>query len=244
MLANPFLSAEVIDDPWPPSDKARTFLIRHQYPSAGNYEKIKDHLSPALIADLSHAGAKLADESSEEFKKLTQRILRELTDWAMSSKASPLLRYQLMISIHPLDDYNGRTTRALFKRQAGHALFLKNFDQDLFLSYPELALAEFAGRSELRTIRAGLANAEKANPGFPDFFRTPELWMAEAGIGSKVDQGFVGAMTNLFRQPEFINLVRQKQYYDVEQRIQSRLMDSKSEVAQCILHAISNLSQK
>jgi hypothetical protein len=197
LLANPYLVTEILPDPNTPTPDNPSFLGRHQYPSAATYTKFKDRLSPALQADLvaaDQAGA-LKDITGDQFKTLTKRILKELSDAVDKSTLSPIERYHDRISIHVGADYNGRSTRANFKREAGHALFLTNFDLDLFSTPEDLAVLEKQGAAELAKIRSGLVRAETSNPGFPDFYRAPELW--------EVLEGYVPAPSD---EPNFVKI--------------------------------------
>ncbi|OFZ56599.1 MAG: hypothetical protein A2428_10840 [Bdellovibrionales bacterium RIFOXYC1_FULL_54_43] len=217
-----FLSVEWVDDPNPPQGApTKTYLARHEYPSARTYKKFEQLLSADLLKKLkqAHASGQLANEASIEFKNLTQAVLKELILYSEKENVSPLFRYQLQISIHPFSDYNGRSLRAKYFKDANQPLVMKNWDLDLFLNYEEFASESAAGRLQYQALFKGLFDAEKASPDAPPkFYDVKEPYMMVSGV-SELDEppaDFVNRVKAFYADPANDELIRRKQYYDVE----------------------------
>ncbi|HLD99751.1 MAG TPA: hypothetical protein VJB59_05800 [Bdellovibrionota bacterium] len=217
-----FLSVEWVDDPNPPQGApTKTYLARHEYPSAKTYKKFQQLLSADLLKKLKQAegSGQLANEASIEFKNLTQAVLKELILYSEKKNVSPLFRYQLQISIHPFSDYNGRSLRAKYFKDAGKPLVMKNWDLDLFLNYEEFASESAAGQLQYQALFKGLFDAEKASPDVPPkFYDIKEPYMMVSGV-SELDEppaDFVNRVKAFYTDPANDELIRRKQYYDVE----------------------------
>lgn len=207
---NPYL----VVDARPDAD-GNGFLIRHEYPSASTYKKFEYQLSPDLASRLKSAdrAGKLKTPNSPEFKRLTQEIVKELLDKAPNEH--PDTDYLHGISVHPFSDYNGRTFRALYKKDSGQALYLRDWNLDLLMTPEEFAVAKSYGSVDLDRINAALARAELENPEFPKYFDQPELWQvgAEVESGQVGDRGaFVARMKEFYSKPENLDLIRQKRF--------------------------------
>ncbi|HLD99750.1 MAG TPA: hypothetical protein VJB59_05795 [Bdellovibrionota bacterium] len=217
-----FLTVEWIDDPNPPQGApTKTYLAKHEYPSARTYKKFEQLLSADLLKQLQKADAsgQLADQANPEFKKLTQAILKELVTHSESKTFPDLLRYQMQISIHPFSDYNGRSLRAHYFKSSGFPLVMKNWDLDLFLNYEEFASENIAGRLQYQALYKGLIDAQRASPDAPPkFYDIKEPYMMVSGV-SELDEppaDFVNRVKAFYTDPANDELIRRKQYYDVE----------------------------
>ncbi|HLD99748.1 MAG TPA: hypothetical protein VJB59_05785 [Bdellovibrionota bacterium] len=218
---NRFLTVEWIEDPNPPQGApTKTCLAKHEYPSARTYKKFQQLLSADLLKKLKDADAsgQLANEAGSEFKNLTQAVLKELIIYSENADVSPLLRYQFQISIHPFSDYNGRSLRAKYFKDAEKPLVMKNWDLDLFLNYEEFASESAAGRLQYRALFKALYDTEKASPDAPPkFYDIKEPYMMVSGV-SELDEppaDFVNRVKAFYTDPANDHLIRRKQY-DVE----------------------------
>ncbi len=219
--SNPFLKVEIREDPFA-KPGTKTYLARHSYPSVENFRKYKEHLDSKLLQSLERAEQEgvLADHKSLEYRALNQEMLKELCENVLHSGRSELLTYQRLISIHPFNDYNGRTMRAWFEAQTGHPLFLRNWDLDLLLSPREFVAYAVEGESELSAIREGFAREYAKNPHFPRFYDAPEPWQVAAGVdrlAPSSERDFVEKSKSWFEDPQNSALIHQKLYYDVYQ---------------------------
>lgn len=222
--ANPFLTIEIREDPSSPLAK-KSYLARHEYPSARTYQNFRSHLSVPLQnkLDTAQAAGSFTDISSPDFKMLTQEILQELVrEPAHAYNETSLQAYHRLISVHPFSDFNGRTLRADFQATTGRPLFLKNWDNDILMSYEELVAADQAGEAQWKAIVGGLAKEAEIHPAFPRFYDVPEIWMAASGT-DQVAPGdvprFVDNTRVHYADPVNVELMRQKRGLEIEQKL-------------------------
>lgn len=189
LQANLLLVVEAKPDPYNTVTPGQTWLARYRYPSAGTYQKFKQLLSPELLRDLQSAdqAGKLGydlrhpESVSPEFRTLNKRLLAELLDTVYDPNGTPEANYQALITVHPFDDYNGRSLRAWYRQQVGHPMFLMNFYCDLYCGRSKFAAEIAQGDQQYQQIVEGLVAEEKRNPGYPRFYDIPDFWMVAAG---------------------------------------------------------------
>jgi hypothetical protein len=189
LQANLLLTVEIKDDPYNTVTPGQTKLARYRYPSAGTYKKFQQFLSPGLLQDLNDAdqAGKLSydirnpQSVGPEFRALNKRIIGELLERFYDPSASAVDNYQSMITVHPFDDYNGRSLRAWYREQTGHPLFLLNFYCDLYCGRTQFENAVAEGDQEYDLIVSGMLKEENAHPGYPHFYDIPEFWLVAAG---------------------------------------------------------------
>ncbi len=225
LQANLLLVAEVKPDPYNKTTPGQTMLARYRYPSAATYKKFQQFLSAQLLQDLGTAelAGKLAydinrpESVGPEFRALNKRILAELLEAFYDPSASPVDNYQSMITVHPFDDYNGRSLRAWYREQAGRPLFLMNFYCDLYCGRTEFENEVARGDREYDQIEAGLEREENANPGYPRFYDVPEFWMVASGAQAEPsDPGrYVGASKAWFLRVENSQRIDHKLFDEV-----------------------------
>jgi hypothetical protein len=162
LKANPLLVVEIRPDPYNQATPGQTVLARYRYPSAATFHRFEQLLSPGLRAELQTAeqSGQLrydpwnAGSVGPSFRRLNPRIIAELLDAAYRPSDPPWQNYQRMIAVHPFDDYNGRTLRAWYRRQAARPMFMLDFYCDLYCSTErfgqEIRTGDEIGRASCR----------------------------------------------------------------------------------------------
>jgi hypothetical protein len=174
---NPFLVTEIRKNPYS-TQAFDAYLARHEYPSAATFKKFSSYLNPNDIQLLEEAEAKglLKDETSARFKDLTKLILGRLVERVGKSDKTSLSGYHVLMSVHPWEDYNGRTLRAYYKLNRGEPLFLSDWNGDLLKPYEELVAERDVGTARLRSILKGFADEATKNPHFPQYYDLKPFW--------------------------------------------------------------------
>jgi hypothetical protein len=217
---NPYLTLDIAEDPTRVGPE-KTYLVRTTYPNARDYKKVQSELSPELISELQKAeeDGTLEKPQSFGFQELNRKLLKELVSF--KSPSDPLKKYQRLISIHPFSDFNGRTFRKLFQKSHGKPLFLTNFDEDLLSTYLELGEKVAVGENKLDRILDGMVKEMKRNPEYPKFYDIPEIWKVasnQENLGPSPAE-FIYLFKEFLSQPENKELVRQKRYLELENKI-------------------------
>ncbi len=226
LKSNPYLVVESINDPSAGLSTETTFLARHHYPSVETFHRFEQKLSRPLAQELQtfESTRNFHDKESNDYKRLNRLILSELIEAALGG--NPTLEYQRLISIHPFSDFNGRSMRVHFQKRTGAPLFLRNFDDDLFLGPTEFMAKVENGIFEWKTIITALEKEMTRNPGFPDFYRVPEPWLIAADLDpGKIENGdeLMYRMFDFFKEPDIRELVRQKRDLEFSNRLRSYL---------------------
>jgi len=225
LKANPLLSVTLKPDPYNTARPGQTVLAKYRYPSAGTWQKFRDLLSPALVEELEVATSKglleykLEDPNSvtPEFRRLNVKILHELVSVADDPGAPLHVRYQRLVSVHPFDDYNGRSLRLWYRAQnGGKPLFLLNFYCDLYCSEADFAAEAQRGQRALALLRSALAR-EAAASADPKFYDTvPEFFSIVADTPAPKDsRAFLSESKRWLLNPANSQRIDQKRFDEV-----------------------------
>jgi hypothetical protein len=186
-------------------------LIRYKYPNAKRWHEFTDILSQGLQQQLAQAEAQHLLEYnpfnltapfnavnpsqggvSPQFQHLNQLVLHELLRSRFDANDSGLnffKNYQRFIAVHPFQDYNGRSLRALYRRMAGRPMFILNFNHDLYTDQATFEKDLRFGDTGFDFIAAGMAREQNAHlmraqtdpRDMAKFFDLPEWWIVAAG---------------------------------------------------------------
>jgi hypothetical protein len=184
LLNNPFITVELKTDPASHFPNP-TYLARHEYVSAGNYDRVKSFLSASLVSNLDTAKTKgaLKDAASPEFHDLTVKMMKELTIIGIASGDGFRVQ-QFLLFAHPFQERNEDTILAYSQSNGGMSAFTV-YPLDAFtLSPPEYRYAKIVEANEFNWMRAILNNEMASNPEDPHFYDLPEWYM----IADKIDQ--------------------------------------------------------
>gem|GEM_PF-1356462 len=224
LQSNPYLTVEVVPDP-DPAFHDRSALVRHEYPSARTYERFREKLSRNLLQrlDAAKAAGQLASVDSKEFQSLTREILKELWKNACPHITRPAEWYLAMIAIHPFEDYNGRTARALYQiLSKGSPLILRSWDWDLLMTPAQLQWEATQGTLFLQALKQDLARIERENPAFPKFYSStvPSAYFFDSGdrarvFSPKLKDQFLAEAMKFFSHPDTRNSIRQKRLMEM-----------------------------
>lgn len=220
---------------------------QYEYPSAMTYAPPAGR-QPARFAaflsidlkrrlDEAKVAGKLATAETPEFKELTRAIIIELVahvmnGWDEAARAGnpASYPYQLLMSIHPSDDFNGRSLRGWFRHyeslrsasvaSVGIPLFLLDFNLDLFTNPAEFyELVLVSNRKWARMMAA--FNAERS--GNRKYFDVTLPWAIAADcddLSGSRPQSIREWVRNWMRDRSHINLIRMKQKYDIQKGLE------------------------
>jgi len=217
---NPYLTLEVVPDP-DPVYRDRSVLVRHEYPSARTYDRFRAKLSRDLLHRLyaAKAAGQLKDIGSNEFQSLTREILNELWKNASTTFRKPAESYLAMIAIHPFEDFNGRTARALYQiLSRGSPLILRSWDWDLLMTPAQLQWEALQGTLFIRALKQDLSRIEKENPTFPKFYSSsiPAAYFFDSGDRARVfSPEFLAESMKFFSHSDVRNSIRKKQLMEM-----------------------------
>lgn len=154
----------------------------------------------------------------KDFSRLNEQLLGKVLENVLNDKTlSSLERYQSLISLHPLKDMNGRCMRMLFQKESGKAMYMFNWDQDIFVTQKQF---DEENRCYTHMIEALKQQYFKGieQKHVPKYYDSPEFWTSALGI----DQSFYNrnqlkqlmtVIQNTISSQEFKEAVRQKDYY-------------------------------
>jgi hypothetical protein len=186
-------------------------LVRYKYPSAKRWREFTDILSAGLQQQLTQAeGQRLLEYNpfnlnapfnpanpsqggvSSEFMRLNQLVLHELLRSRFDANDSGpnfYKNYQRFIAVHPFQDYNGRSLRALTRRMSGRPAFMLNFYHDLYSDQATFGQELAFGATGFDLIAAGMKREQDAHAmrlqrdprDLAKYFDLPEWWVFAGG---------------------------------------------------------------
>jgi hypothetical protein len=212
LKANPYLTLDVIEEP-EAIRHGQSVLVRHEYPSARTYKRFETLLPSGTLEKLRAAEAAgiLADDTNQETQNLTKQVLNDL--WAGVPKTDGMKLYRAAISIHPFEDFNGRTMRLLYKLKTKHAMVFRNFDWDLLMTEAEMTWELGESATFLANLNRELSAIELKNPSYPQFYqaKTPSAYFFDSNDPAQVaNPEFLNTSMNFFRNGQVQNSVREK----------------------------------
>lgn len=190
LLNNPYL--EVISE----KRSDGLYLVHYFYPDAFHYKNLKEKLSPELFARLSKMNPDELMKNHELRKSLNKEIIQDLlknlfdhySGRIPAVSSTDYLEFQrFLISIHPFDDYNGRSVRMFARLQPGgenlHYFFS---DMDLLTPIEEQKVMLGDSSEAIVDMRRSLFHEylkAKSENRMPDYLKTGafESYMFEAG---------------------------------------------------------------
>ena len=221
---NDLLISEIIPDPSAPPGR-KIYLGRYEYPSAKNYSKFRNYISKEMFSKLEQAEKNnLLDQPG-----WTRRMLEDMAAQILGLPADDVVNYQRMLSLHPFEDYNGRTMRAIYQIRMSRPMFLRNWDRDLFRSPASLAIEVVNGEAQISAIREAMTKEYIQNFSRPKYYDLPVIWQvaAETNFVPKNPNSFVAESKAWYLKPESRELVRQKRTYEFESTLRNACIHSK-----------------
>jgi len=222
--SNDLLISEIVPDPSAPADR-KTYLGRYEYPSAKNYTKFEKYISPGFYQEL-----KLAEQNGKlEEAGMTRRMLENMATQISGTPADEVVTYHRMLSLHPFEDYNGRTMRAIYQLESERPMFLRNWDRDVFRDSSALSIEMVNGEGQIANIREGLVTEYLKDPANPKYYDVPEIWQvaAETDFNPKDPAKFVAESKAWYLKPENRELVRQKRGAELQYGLRNNCIYSK-----------------
>jgi|GEM_PF-3126354 len=213
---NPYLAVDAI-----PDQSGKGFLVKYDYPSVNNFERVESSLSKEMVQDLKNFRL-LPSPDPNLAKDLQKRLTRELTeDLFRRWHGKPVDAARFMrdaISIHPFDDMNNRSFRAWTDEaliQSGKDV-MPPIMSDLDLLAPPEQYADVLEESntKYRALRGQLVEefiSAKLGRRMPNYFSVPawkDLKQGLSALNNSPIKDFGPKEMELIRKREFAQLLK------------------------------------
>jgi len=180
----------------------------------------KDPLSPDCIDPQYHFSV-----------KFTSMLIGELFTKLDDLKISAETRYQLMLTLHPFFDTNGRCARAFYQIETGNPFMLKNWDFDILYSPKQLKKEIDAGISDWARFvgewKKESTQAYKEHRA-PSFYAQPQMWLRNVGIDpnkytSDDQKHIIYKLQEVFKSDRFFRFQEKKAWFDCQALVKQEL---------------------
>lgn len=226
LQGNPFITVETKPDPFSRTGQP-TALARHRYTSLQDYARFSDFLEPALFSEIQEAEKNGLFKTFEApaYGVLTQRFLRSLIS-AVISDSNELAGinslqlatlYRFLISIHPFDDFNGRSIRAFLNGVTYTNILLADWNHDLTAPLLSLSQEIENGTNAFMFLMPALYREREKNLIFPRFFDIPEWYqmLTQTGKLAGDPEPFVRTIKQYLQTSGTRELIRQKRFNEL-----------------------------
>lgn len=226
LQSNPFITVQTKTDPLSRTGQP-TALARHRYTSLQDYARFRDFLEPTLFAEIQQAEKNGLFKTPEApaYGVLTQRYLRSLisavfpdpNELGVIDSLQVATLYRFLISIHPFNDFNGRSIRAFLSGKTYMNILLADWNHDLTASLFSLSQEIENGNNAFMFLLPALYREREKNPIFPRFFDVPEWYqmLTQTGKLTGAPEPFVRTIKQYLQTPATRELIRQKRFNEL-----------------------------
>lgn len=165
--------------------------------------------------------------------KFTSMLIGELFKKLDDKTISPEERYQLMLTLHPFFDTNGRCARAFYQLETGKPFMFKNWDFDILYTPSQLKneidkgvsdWVRFVGEWKKESTAAYSAQPPRA----PSFYTQPQMWLRQAGIDPNQynldeQKHIMYKLHEIFKSDDFYKFQEKKAWFDTQALVKQEL---------------------
>lgn len=201
MKANPYL--EVVSTP-----QGKHHLVHYFYPDVFHFKKLKGKISDELYQKLSSLNQDQLMNDHNLRQQLNKQLLKELVDDFSTRMKAGKANWVELISIHPFEDMNGRTSRMLqelYNNGSNHFLL---GDLDILLPVDEQNVYWRKAAKAHQQLQADLIDEllmAKAEGRMPDYMKT-------TAIQDYLNHGFATPMDIDLNNQENLELIRKRNW--------------------------------